>query len=262
MRLRLTHLLFAGSSEARPPDALGADEAGKRFFVPGWLPCGECGPCRRGWMAACPRGQALTGAPVIEASERFPTPLDDPPEVAALDEGRAACAGAVAQVQELAARAGLGSGDLAVWIGDDALTTLGARLATARGCATFQVRADEDPQRWVEAVAAAAAGAPGGFIERRLFLASADPASIAAARALTAPGATLAFLDGSGSGALRPSDLPSSRILVGDVRAYHPDLVAEALAALRRAPAVLQDLLTEGAAPADRDPRRLTLIKL
>jgi hypothetical protein len=282
LRLRVTHLLLAGASPDRPPDLLAADETGKRFFLPGWLPCGECGPCRRGWVAACPRGHALAGAgaALLEATatERFATPVDDPPGTPALADAPAACAGVVAQVQELAARAGLGSGDLAVWIGDDALTTLGARLSATRGCATFQLtttpalepsgagvtvlRVQDGHQSWTGALAAAAAAAPGGFLERRLFVARADSPSVDAAVALVAPGATLSFLDGSGGAALRPQDLPSTRVLIADPRAYHPDLVPEALATLRREPALVQDLIVEPASGAAAgDPGRLTLLR-
>jgi hypothetical protein len=281
MRLALTHFLFAGASDARPPDALGTtvDEPARRFFVPGWLPCGECGRCRRGWLAACPRGQALvppgSQSQTVELPERFLCAVDDPTGVAALDDGEAVAAGVVAELQEAGARAGLGSGDVAVWIGEDARSTLGARLSAARGCTSFQLRSTDvgaypgvtslspadGGEAWSSALAAAAAAAPGGFQERRLFVARAEASLVASALALVVPGTTLSFLDGSGAATVRPSELSSCRMIVAAGRGYHPDLVPEALAALRRDRTLTQDLVVEGALPAARDDARLTLVR-
>jgi hypothetical protein len=267
LRLTITHLLFAGSGR-RPPDALAAAADGTRFFLPGWLPCGECGQCRRGWVAACPRGRALSESePSIEAEERFLTAIDDPAGAPRLDDGPAACAGVVAELQELSARVGLGSGDLAVWIGGDARMALGARLSALRGCPTFHVGGtaapritplalSDDPRSWGDALAGAAASAPGGFLERRLFVARAEPALVEAALALSMPGASLGFLDGAGGATLSPGALSSCRVLVAAGFGYHPDLVPEALATLRRDPGLIDGLLGDGA----RDEVRLTLV--
>lgn len=268
MRLRATHRLHAGDGD-RPPDALAISDEGRRFFVPGWLPCGECGPCRRGWVAGCPRGQALGQDAAIETSDRFVAPLDEPPGVAAIEDRRAACAGAVAEMQELSARAGLGTGDLAVWIGSDARCALGARLSAARGCTTFVLQPGASPgpgitgldaaagaESWRQALATAASTAPGGFQERRLFVSRAEPALVSAALSLIQPGATLAFVDGRGAATLEPGQLLSCRVVVGAGRGYHPDLVPEALAALRAQPGLVDDLIAEGAPRADR----LTLV--
>jgi hypothetical protein len=273
LRLSLTHLLVTGH---RPADALAAslELSGRRFFVPGWLPCGECGRCRRGWVAACERARAVweNGAREVELTERFLFDLDEPTGVAPLPEASAACAGVVAELQELGARAGLGSGDVAVWIGDDARTRLGARLSASRGCSTFHVSAGAPattgvvslpskapPARWIEALAAAAAAAPGGFQERRLFVARAESTLVEAALALWAPGSTLAFVDGAGPASLQPSALASGRMIVATGRGYHPDLLPEAMASLRREPGLIEDLLVEGATPADD---RLGLVRL
>jgi hypothetical protein len=163
----------------------------------------------------------------------------------------------VAEVQELAAKAGLGSGDLAIWIGDDARMVLGARLSAARGCPTFHLRAGDDPRASQDALAAAAASAPGGFLERRIFLARADPRVVEAALALVTPGTSLAFFEG-GSAALPLSALASCRVIVAAGFGYHPDLVPEALAALRRDPHLRDGLLTE----APRDETRLALVRV
>jgi hypothetical protein len=257
VQLQLTHLLLGGAR--RPADAL-AFSAGttSRHFVPGWLPCGECGRCRRGWLAACPRGRVLVepGAPaVLEVADRFVVPVDEPAGAAPLDDARAACAGVVAELQELAARVGLGSGDLAVWIGDGARAVLGARLSLARGCATFHLRASpgpgggtalasaDGPDAWSEILATAAAAAPGGFLERRLFVESAAPALVESALSLAAPGTSIGFIEGAGNGALPPAALASCRVVVAAGRGYHPDLLPEALAALRRDPTLVDDLI-------------------
>jgi hypothetical protein len=283
VRLRLTHLLQAGSSRLRPPDALAVEADGeRRFFVPGWLPCGECGRCRRGWVSACARGQTLVPPPVgpltVEANERFLTPLDDP-ALPPFPDAQAACAGAVAEVAELAARAGLGVGDVAVWIGDEVRCTLGARLSAARGCATFHLSAAEvaevpprkgmnalslaaAPSTWTAALEATAAAAPGGFQERRLFVASATPPLVQAALALAVPGAVLAFLQPDGSATVPPGALASCRMIVAAGRGYHPDLVPEALASLRRDPTLTDELLTLAEPGTALHDARLTVIAL
>jgi hypothetical protein len=223
-------------------------------------------------VAACPRGRALPESGTVEVEERFLTAVDDPPGAPPLEDQRAACAGVVAELQELAAKVGLGSGDLAVWIGEDALTTLGARLSALRGCPTFHLGAgpaagpagvkplplSDQPRAWQEALAGVAAAAPGGFLERRLFLADARPALVEAALALVVPGTSLGFLTGEGGASLPPSALSSCRLVVSAGFGYHPDLVPEGLAALRRDPVLTEGLLGEGA----RAETRLTLVRL
>jgi hypothetical protein len=221
-------------------------------------------------VAACPRGRALSEADrAVDVDDRFLTPLDEPAGVTPMDDARAACAGVVAELQELSSRAGLGSGDLAVWIGDGARPTLGARLSALRGCPTFHLGGaaaagvtalslSDAPSAWSEALAASAASAPGGFLERRLFVARAEPALVDAALALAVPGTSLGFLDGAGDGRLPPSALASCRVLVSAGFGYHPDLVPEALAALRRDPALTDGLIGDGT----RDDARLAFVRL
>jgi hypothetical protein len=175
----------------------------------------------------------------------------------------------VAELQELSSRAGLGSGDLTVWIGAGARPALGARLSALRGCPTFHLAGaaaagvtalslSEGPSVWSAALTAAAASAPGGFLERRLFVSRAEPALVEAALALAVPGTSLAFLDGAGEGRLDPGALSSCRVLVGAGFGYHPDLVPEALATLRRDPT-----LTDGLMGGDAgDDAQLALIRL
>ena len=108
------------------------------------------------------------------------------------------------------------------------------------------------------ATAAAAASAPGGFLERRLFLARAEASLVEAALAVTVPGSGLGILDGAGGASLPTSALASCRVLVAAGFGYHPDLVPEALATLRREPELTSGLLAEGAP----DEARLTLLRL
>jgi hypothetical protein len=261
MRVRLTHLLEAGTPGTRPVEALAREREApeRRLFVPGWLPCGECGRCRRGLVAACPRGHTLADAAPglapgmeIELDGRFLVALDEPGGATPLDDQRAASAGLVAEVLETTARAGLGPEHLAVWIGDDARCALGAGLSAARGCPTFRLASAPpttnassppavtelaptgDAAAWREALQATPSAAPGGVRERRLFLASADPPSLAAALALLEPGSALSLLDASGGALLPLSQVVLGRVLVAVGGRYHPDFLPEALAVLRR----------------------------
>jgi hypothetical protein len=179
---------------------------------------------------------------VVEAGERFLTAVDDPPGAARLDDALAACAGVVAELQELSAKAGLGSGDLVVWIGDDPRMALGARLSRARGCPTFTLgaaaeaplRLGDGPAAWGEALAGAARLGAG---------------RLPRAPAVRGPRRPRAAGGGAGPGRPRhqrrdprrqrrrhlaggrPRLLP---VLVAAGFGYHPDLVPEALATLRR----------------------------
>jgi threonine dehydrogenase-like Zn-dependent dehydrogenase len=266
MRLRVTHLLVVDAAPDRPADGLAVELAGtpagaRRLFVPGWLPCGECGPCRRGLVAACPRGHApfagLTAppaAPLELASERFLTPVDVAGD--ALEDPVAVTAGLAAEVIEAAARAGLGPGQVAVWAGTDARCVLGARWAAARAATSFHLRhppapaaaipldLGDGPERWRDTIAAAlqqAHGAP----ERRLFLGGRSADEARAALALADPGTTISFLPGAPAVALDTRAHPLSRILTAGASEgrYHPDLVTEALAALRKGEMDLADLV-------------------
>lgn len=276
MRLHVTHLLFTDDPR-RPPDGLGRALPGegsqgdqRRLFIPGWLPCGECGSCRRGLVASCPRAQTpFAGVPgpprdpLLLASERFLIPVDDggaPP----LEDGRAACAGIVAEVLEVAARAGLGPGDLTIWAGADVRCLVGARWSAARGCPSFVLRSgtvpaspgvvaldrDQGPQGWQQTLAASAQVSAQAVRERRLFLGAGSEDDLQAALALVEPGTTVSFLGGAPSTSVRSGDLPSCRVLIG-ARApggYHPDLVPEALASLAKGELELADLVASTSA--------------
>jgi len=273
VRVRLTHQLRSPSSA----DALGLDETGRRLFVPGWIPCGECARCRRGLVAACPRGRRVVPAGetagalsihIDDLEPRFLTPVDEPAGAAPLADEDAACAGVLAEVIDASARAGLGPEQIAVWLGDDARSTLGARLAARRGCPTYLAGAGDsadlgptllpldDSDAWRRALGGLAAG-PGELRLRRLFVAGSDPAASAVARSLLEPGATLSFLPPVPAAALDLRELTLCRVIVG--AGYHPDLVTEALSLLRADPALVEALVVPGTAAV---PGRLVLSRL
>jgi L-gulonate 5-dehydrogenase len=259
--LRLTHVLRYQLDGA--PAADGVGEAGEpggpgnRLFVPGVLACGECPACRRGLVAICPARRLLIdgaapvpSAPLFAVPDRFLTPLDDPPELAPLSSPAALLAGPAALAQQALALASAAPGDAAVWLGGDPLARLGARVAAARGLKAFllaaaagdpALAADEvttasDPAALAEAITAAEtpAGGHATRIQRHLVATRSDPASWALAARLAAPGGTLTFL-GPGPLRLAAVDLPPELRLLR-TGAYHPDLVPESLALLRREP--------------------------
>ena len=283
MRLRLTHLvrysLDGGDAPAR--DAVAAAEAppGGRWFVPGMLACGDCPLCRRGLVSVCPnRKPALPEDPVSPASgvmlelpDRFLTSLDDPPGLPELASATALVAGPVALALHALAMASASPGDLAVWLGEGPIARLGARVSAARGLKAHLLVQGDGPASQVEGVevsrsfdtldaALAAAAAPEPAVppeptptrpssaghaaargQRHLFLASAAMLPMAAARASV--GGTITVL---GPGPLR---LPAGLELPPEVRllriaGYHPDFVPEALALLRREPALADELPT------------------
>ena len=273
MRVRLTHLLLCNG---QPADGLGRalDQGGRRVFVPGWLPCGECARCRRGLVAVCPRGRRLIEVEGPRAVEhdvdgRFVTAVDEPAGAAPLDDAHAACAGAVASIIEATARAGLGPEQVSVWLGRDLRSRIGARYAAKRGCPSL-VAAQGEPSpfdagvtmlpanagAWADAVRAVAPIGP-ELRPRRLFIAGDEPEAAADAMALAEPGTTLVFL-GAPAATLRIDELALCRVLIGGGR-YHPDLIPEALAALRSDPDLVDGLIVSG---ADAIPGFLTLVGL
>jgi threonine dehydrogenase-like Zn-dependent dehydrogenase len=272
MRVRLTHLLLCNG---QPADGLARaiDQDGRRVFVPGWLPCGECAQCRRGLIAVCARGRRLIAGDARaldhEIDGRFVTGIDEPAGVAPLDDTHAACAGAVASVIEATARAGLGPEQVSVWLGGDPRSRIGARYAAKRGCPSLVAAHDlpsacdagvtmlpEDVRAWGDAVRAVAPVGP-ELRPRRLFVAGTEPEPAADVLALVEPGTTLVFL-GAPAAALRIDHLVLCRVLIGGGR-YHPDLIPEALAALRSDPDLVDGLVVSGAEPI---PGCLTLVDL
>jgi hypothetical protein len=109
---------------------------------------------------------------------------------------------------------------------------------------------------WADAVRAVAPIGP-ELRPRRLFVAGDEPAAAAGVLALVEPGATVVFL-GAPAAALPIDQLALCRVLIGGGR-YHPDLIPEALAALRSDPDLVDGLLVSGAEPI---PGLLTLVDL
>jgi hypothetical protein len=180
-----------------------------------------------------------------------------------MDDARAACAGVVAELQELSSRAGLGSGDLAVWIGDGARATLGARLSALRGCPTFHLGgaaaagvtalASPTPERLERSAGRGRRLAPGRLPRAAPFRGPRRAGPGRRGAGAGRPGH--AAWDSStvrATADCRSSALASCRVLVSAGFGYHPDLVPEALAALRRDPALTEGLIGDGPATTAR----------
>lgn len=227
--IRILATLTASHDDARPADGVGtlADvpaEAGANplVFVPGRLPCGECGVCRRGLAAVCPAAKplALRTGETVEVPERFVTPIDS---AAALGLEQAVCAGVVAEVVDAAARVGLHAGDTVEWVGEDPLLDVGHAWASARGIKSARWERQSPP-----AAAGDPAAAPGKF-----FIDGASDTAWEIAQPRVTPGAFVVFVGRTTRA--RHLDLgrwPLATFLVQ--RSYHPDFISEALAVLAR----------------------------
>jgi threonine dehydrogenase-like Zn-dependent dehydrogenase len=268
----VTHRL-AGGAIGRPGDALAIVTDGRarpdRLFVPGVLPCGECPTCRRGLCAACTAARPAFGDTGASA-EDLTADLPDRFLVSVGDESLPAAhlvaAGLAAEIIGAAARAGLGPGETAVWMGQDPWARLGASWSARRGCRTFWIPSPAstgdappadverlDPaapatewRRLVES-SEAAGGPAGGRPERKIFVCDPTGPLAAAALALAVPGASLSLLRAVGAGApVTIADLNTAlplRLLTGS--AYHPDLISEAIAAIRRGDIAVGDAVRE-----------------
>ena len=239
----------------RGADALAITEAGplpvgSRVFVPGRIPCGECAVCRRALCGSCPHLRAVEPGPGsrrIDVPERFVVPI-----AAEISATRLIAAGLVAEIIGASARAGLGPGDTAVWMGRRPWARVGASWTAGRGCRTFLLSGSATPTPvpdragvvtlpvglgpagWRELIdqAEAAGGPEGGRPERRIFVCGDSAAIGRAAMELTTPGSTLSFLLGAPPLIAGLEALPPLRIFTGGFG--HPDLIAEALAAIVR----------------------------
>lgn len=236
MRLRLTHALT--DPAGRLVDAVGREEdTGRTFVVPGALPCGECGLCRRGLVAVCERTQRPSlSTDVQELPDRFLHPVDD---ASALDAH--GVAGVVAGMIDLTARVGLGPGDVAIVLGDDAYSAALADWCAARGLRAFHAgaavptRAERlvgDPATWDERLVTPADGHGVSSAERKVFLPVPTDALARAAVSLLRAGDSW-VIGASPLAVMLPLDrLPLVRVLVHTGR--HPDFMPEAVASLRR----------------------------
>ncbi|HET6146774.1 MAG TPA: alcohol dehydrogenase catalytic domain-containing protein [Polyangia bacterium] len=239
----------------RGADALAITEegplpVGSRVFVPGRIPCGECAVCRRALCSSCLHLRALQAGPGsrrIDVPERFVVPI-----AAEISATRLIAAGLVAEVIGASARAGLGPGDTAIWMGRRPWARVGASWTAGRGCRTFLLSGGTTPATapdrggvvalpvglgpagWRDLIgeAEAAGGPEGGRPERRIFVCGDGAAIGRAAMELTTPGSTLSFLLGAPPLIAGLEALPPLRIFTGGFG--HPDLIAEALAAIVR----------------------------
>jgi len=139
---------------------------GKPVVVPAVLPCGTCEACRAGRGQVCP-AQVFPGNDVhggfgthvrIPARGLCEVPdLADPAknpsglELSALS----VVADAVSTPYQAIVRAGLGPGDLAVWVGTGGVGGFGVQISAALGAAVIAI--DIDPAR-LEGMAAHGAG--------------------------------------------------------------------------------------------------------
>jgi threonine dehydrogenase-like Zn-dependent dehydrogenase len=304
IRATLTHQV-AGEAGGRAGDALAVAVGRRgeplRLWVPGILPCGECPVCRRALCVACPNARVAFpagGDGSAELPERFLAQLDGE----ALPATRLMAAGLTAEIIAVAARAGLGPGETAVWMGEAPWAAAGASWSARRGCRTFLLAAPAlatptpstpalpspapsspspspspsaspmpssssssslsatsaaappevtrldpalGPAGWRRVIetAESAGGPSGGLPERRIFVYGATKPLTAAALSLAVPGATLSFLGGAPPSMTGLDVVSPLRIFLGS--SFHPDLIPEALAAIRRGEIDVEDLFRE-----------------
>jgi threonine dehydrogenase-like Zn-dependent dehydrogenase len=236
--------------------ATGPAGAVVRFFVPGFLPCGECPLCRRGLVGACPLatrplvGGADLPAPTstrgraLALPDRFLAAVDEPPGVAVLPDEIAVMAGVVAFALHAIAAASLAPGDFVIWLGAGPIAIAGAALATGRGANSFSLCGEDDSGRAGAAdvnlgqladhlaTLAAVPATVHGSRKRVLVLTQPNARTWSDAARLGEPGATFVVLGDAGQSLPGPLALPAeSRVLL--LAAGHPDFVPESLAALR-----------------------------
>jgi threonine dehydrogenase-like Zn-dependent dehydrogenase len=266
IRATVTHFV-AAEALGRPADALAVTSpagsaARVRVFIPGPLPCGECAICRRGLCVACAHRRTIFTRgedPAVAVPERFITAVDDD-----LQPLQAIAAGFVVEIIGAAARAGLGPGETAIWLGEAPWSTAGAAWSARRGCRAFLLAApgaaaraagataldvDAGPASWRRMIeeSEAAGGPGGGRPERRIFICGRAPVLAEAALSLAGPGATLSFLHGAPAVLSGLDTAAPLRLFTAG--AAHPDLVPEALAAIRRGDADVASAFREVTPP-------------
>jgi 6-hydroxycyclohex-1-ene-1-carbonyl-CoA dehydrogenase len=134
----------------------GAGEwVGRDVVVPAVMPCGECAACRAGRGQICPKqvfpGNDVHGGfgthVVVPARGLCVVPdLNDRAinfagvDLAALS----VVADAVSTPYQAIRRAGLGSGDVAVWVGAGGVGGFGVQISAALGAATIAIDVDDE----------------------------------------------------------------------------------------------------------------------
>jgi threonine dehydrogenase-like Zn-dependent dehydrogenase len=249
LSLQITHLVAYDIGDAPQLDAIAIETPGSadatvsgRCFVPGFLPCGECGRCRRALVGACTSPQrpllsvATEGARALEVPARFVVPIDEPVDAPVLAPTAVALAGPLAFASFALASANVVPGDLAIWVGDGVLPGLGvaaSRNAGAHGFAFPTATSSNDAR-----IEDSAGSESHGTRKRVIFVVGGDQATWGLAQRLSEPGATLVQL--GVRPAARPLPLaylpPEARLIC--LSAYHPDFLPEAFASLRREPAL------------------------
>jgi 6-hydroxycyclohex-1-ene-1-carbonyl-CoA dehydrogenase len=133
-----------------------SDWLGRPVIVPRLLPCGECGLCLRGRVAACP-SRRRRGAPAAEETvpARFLLPLAPPllPEPVPLGElwRWAALADALAAPHTGLCRAGQGPGELCVILGGGFRAAAAVLVVRAVGCQAVVLAPREDDRAGLSA---------------------------------------------------------------------------------------------------------------
>jgi 6-hydroxycyclohex-1-ene-1-carbonyl-CoA dehydrogenase len=142
---------ISGTVTAAGEDA--GDWIGRPVVVPAVLPCGECAACRAGRGQVCPKqvfpgndvhggfgthvrvpARGLCPVPDLTDGSRNPAGLD----LAALS----VIADAVSTPYQAIVRAGLGPGDVAVWVGAGGVGGFGVQISAALGAAVVAVDVD------------------------------------------------------------------------------------------------------------------------
>jgi len=224
-------------------------------FVPGRLPCGECGACRRGFVSACLAPNPWLEAWEVERARNAACPAPSVGnryvyEFDGLDPHSAAAAGLAARVIESAGRAGMTAGHVAAWLGDSDLAAIGAAWTARRGCRTVLIGSNrcvpsvhtvETVEEAVRVLADFDSEAPTGFCERHVFIAHSESSRTTEQPAsdILTPGTTVTHLQDLGGHTASADESAAFRApWGGDTRHfiagahYHPDFVPEGLAAI------------------------------
>ena len=228
-------------------DELG-ELVGRRLLVPEALPCGECPTCQRGRGPACPRAirPGRTGPGALASHLRVPGrslgPADGElaaPAAAGAPWLLAAVAGPAARIYHALVRAGVGPGELCLFVGPTAESRLGVRLAELQGARARELTI-AGAQAEAEAAAAPAAPAPEAEAEAEeaprvvhVFDTTGRAAGARAAAGLYGPSGTLSIVGESAEPlAFSRAELLERPLLC--TAAPHPDLLPELLARLVR----------------------------
>jgi 6-hydroxycyclohex-1-ene-1-carbonyl-CoA dehydrogenase len=228
-----------GTIVVGPPEH--ADWVGRRVLVPEVLPCGECAVCQRGRAPACPQAARLgvdvdgTLASHVVCAARYLVPADGELAPTVPAWMLAAVAGPAGRIHHAIARAGVGPGDLALFLGDTACAHFGAAivrakagLALIRPAATTRAEVqnalgDTNPRGW------------------HVFETTGAEGAAEAAARLSSPTGTLSLAGAPAEGSVT---LPRAALLETPLlvtSAPHPDLLTELLALVVRGDLTLED---------------------